>query len=286
MIPGRRGNIHGIKDHPRLHSKQIVSKDQMDEELDALLATSARDDGSDPEFEELWSDFIHRTARPPPQPPALAMARTTGPSPTAKPRPPAPGAITRPLTRPPRVGTLVQRSSGNQAKKLAALMATPPPLPRRRVKKPIRPIQPAQPIPAKDRLTELFGDTLSDVSDEEQPKEVTPPAVTAQGQATEPDTRTTAEPNANQGHRTSHHYAGLWANHATIDGGRPGTRGRGKRATFRRACHPAVQDTGGRTALHTALRPHRPMPIPPGDTRRHAPGLVPRIRHYKWGEVM
>jgi len=159
--------------------------------MDALLATTARDDGTDPEFEELWSNVIHRTARPPPQSPALAMARTTGPSPTTESRPPAAVSTIRPLTKAPRVGTLIQRSSGNQAKKLAMLMATPPPPPHRRAK---GPIQSVGPIPTKDRLTALFGDTLSDVSDDERPKEAAPPATTLQTSTSEQPDRAATSP--------------------------------------------------------------------------------------------
>jgi len=130
----------------------------MDNELDALLTTAARDDGTDPEFEELWSNLVHRDKPTPP--PVKTAART----PAQRPPPPAPREPVRPLGRLPRVGTLVQRSSGEQAKKLAALLTTPPPPPRRRAKANIRPIRP---VHHKSDISELFGDTLSDLSEDE-----------------------------------------------------------------------------------------------------------------------
>jgi len=152
----------------------------MDKELDALFHTATRDDGTDPEFEEIWANLVHQAARPTPQTSTTAVAKpvtgTAGPTRSAtpgQPRTPAVGPVIRPLTRPPRVGTIVQRSSGAQAKRLAVLMATPPPPPRRRPQKTIRPVRPPT---AKSRLTELFGDPLSDISDEERPRETTPPA--------------------------------------------------------------------------------------------------------------
>jgi len=94
----------------------------MEKELDEILTTAARDDGTDPEFEELWSSIVHQAIRPPPQLPAPVTTKATGKPPTDKPRPVTVSTI-RPLNRPPRVGTLVQRSSGDQARKLAMLMA-------------------------------------------------------------------------------------------------------------------------------------------------------------------
>jgi len=126
---------------------------------------------------------MHRQANPRP-----SATRTTVPVKNAPPgqsRTPVPGTIIRSLTRPPQVGTLIQRLSGNQARKLAALMATPlPPRHQKRPTRPIRPIRPIQPASTKDRLTELFGDPLSDVSDNEQTEHAAPTTSTTRSPAT------------------------------------------------------------------------------------------------------
>jgi len=194
----KKGKIQQYnKPSPTTLGAESYLKPAMDRDLDALLSTSARDDGTDPEFEELWTNMVHLATRRPPQQPAPAPARASERPPSDKLRPTVSVPTTRLLKKPPRVGTRVERSSGDQAKKLAALMAEPPPLPRRRPKQPIRPIRPIRPIKpatAKDQLTELFGGTLSDVSDEEQPKEAAAPATTPQSSTSERPTQIAVPP--------------------------------------------------------------------------------------------
>jgi len=140
----------------------------MDRDLDAILATSAT---TDDEFEALWN----RLLQPRPN------------SPTKQPIPPL-----RTLTveqvkikRPrcvPKVGTIIQRSSAANERKLLALMETPPPPPPRRVHDAGRPKRPA-PAP-RNILVDLFGDTLADLSDDDHASDVL--AVSQQDAPSEP----------------------------------------------------------------------------------------------------
>jgi len=140
----------------------------MDRDLDALLSTRPTIDGRDDEFEELWEHVM--TTRPKPATLPLgpiALASHKGPPPSAAPMARAATATSR---RVPKVGTVIQRSTATNNRKIQALMETPPPPPRRAVNKKINTGQ--RPIHRTDTeqvLESLFGDTLSDLSDDDRP---------------------------------------------------------------------------------------------------------------------
>jgi len=208
---------------------------------------------------------MHQATRPTPQPPAAGITRPARNAPTGQPRPSGPGSILRLLTRPPRVGTLVQRSSAMN-KKIACLMATPPPPPRRP-----RQLRPNRPPVSKSRVQALFGDTLSDLSDDDQPRtnkrmdttpqQATPTQIAASKQPGQKPVPRPKEHNAaasrldanchqpTTGPRTSTTVQPINA----ADRGQPGPWNNSKRATLCCACLPAVQGTGGQTPLYTSF---------------------------------
>jgi len=148
----------------------------MDRDLDALWNTIPTADGRDDEFEKLWAHIL--ATQPKPTTPPLGPIEAS--SSTAADKPPSNGAprITGMTTgyRVPKVGTLIQRSTTTNARKLQALMETPPPPPRRRVRPIIRPIiRPTiRDSKARQTIAELFGGSLSDLSDDEQTHDAPP----------------------------------------------------------------------------------------------------------------
>jgi len=176
----------------------------MDRDLDAILRTTY-----DKEFEELWNRLIATrpttpvseltkattdTANEGPPPPRATTTTTTTTAvmttasarietPSTYPHTtsvsydiitsegPPPRTTAKAVRRIPKVGTVIQRSTAANTRKLQALMQTPPPPPRRRHRAPSS--QSNRPEPRqqtrRDTLTELFGSTLSDLSDEDRP---------------------------------------------------------------------------------------------------------------------
>jgi len=140
----------------------------MDNALEALLSTRPTANGRDDEFEELWEHVLATKPK--------ATTLPLGPIARAKPRPPpnatAIGARTARNRQIPKVGTLIQRSTASNDRKLRALMEKPPPPPRRTSSTPrSRPTALRRDMKsegARKLLTELFGGTLSDVSEDEQ----------------------------------------------------------------------------------------------------------------------
>jgi len=154
----------------------------MDNALDALLSTTPTADGYDGEFEELWARLLDTQPQPGPVTIATGPANrsaTPGMTPTT----------VRACRRVPKVGTTIQRSSATNARKLQGLLETPPP-PSRRVYG-IAKSRPAAPrhthnTGTSHTITELFGGTLSDLSDDEHPSEQ--PAPEHEGEVPKPTT--------------------------------------------------------------------------------------------------
>jgi len=134
----------------------------MDKAIATLLDPAKA--ATEAEFEELWEQCLREA------PPGKILAiRKTG------------------RTTAPRVGTITERSSAANQRKITALMATPPPPPpRRRV-----PTSQPQPSPSlQAELEELFGD-LSDLNDEGTTETAETPATTRFTAATELPAATT-----------------------------------------------------------------------------------------------
>ncbi|XP_039306390.1 proteoglycan 4-like [Solenopsis invicta] len=95
----------------------------------------------------------------------------------AKPAKRTPAPSTSRATRHPVVGVRIQRSTATNARKLAALLAEPPPMPRRakQLDKETRQER------TRRQLTALFGDPLSDLEDDNGAATVTTPLNCAEG---------------------------------------------------------------------------------------------------------
>jgi len=137
----------------------------MDRDLDALLNTRPTADGRDDEFERLWAHYL--AERPKPTYPLGPIVAKEAP-PSMAPTP----ARTTAYRRVPKVGTHIQRSTAANDKKIRALLETPPPPPRR-----VHKVSRSHPAATRrmmnketderKTLTELFGGTLSDLSEDE-----------------------------------------------------------------------------------------------------------------------
>jgi len=164
----------------------------MDNVLEALLSTMPTADGHDEEFEELWTRVFTTGPRETTQPlgPIVPYSAANGKSP---PRdvPTRAGISTN--RRVPKVGTLIQRSTTTNARKLQALMETPSPPPLRKNQRAARPTSRPQVTREKKTrqvLTDLFGGSLSDLSDDDQPADAPPEQKPTLG--TEPTTAVTS----------------------------------------------------------------------------------------------
>jgi len=164
----------------------------MAEETDATLINPV-EATTDAEFESLWTRLLGAPGRPRAIL-ALQERDRSGQTPPAA-RPPPTGNTdkrnARARARPPRVGTIVQRSSATNARKLQALLTVPPrPPPRPRATAARKP-------PTRDRkevLKSLFGD-IDDLSEDEAPgTTTTPPAPPSTAARAEPATPTTTGP--------------------------------------------------------------------------------------------
>jgi len=167
IIPSRWGPTE-YKRNIATQERTQKLPDVMAEGTDAPLINPA-EAATDEEFEELWDQLL----REPRRPRAVLTLRDIAPAPPAA--PPA-GPTARPRARMqnrvPKVGTIIQRSSATNARKLKALLQVPPrPPPRGKATKPL-------PTAAqKKTLQSLFGD-LADLSDDEAPTgSDTPPKV-------------------------------------------------------------------------------------------------------------
>jgi len=101
----------------------------MDNILEALLNTMPTADGRDDEFEELWDRILTTRQKSAAQPlgPITPSSNTTA----SGPPPSTAVSVSATTSRVPRVGTLIQRSTATNARKLQALLEVPPPPPRR-----------------------------------------------------------------------------------------------------------------------------------------------------------
>jgi len=145
----------------------------MDRDLDALFNTRPAADGRDDEFEALWAQYWAERPKPTAYPLGPITAVADKPPPTAAPTPTG----TTTVRRVPKVGTTIQRSTTTNARKIQALMETPPP-PQRRA---VNAVRMANRPPAtretkvRQTLTDLFGGTLSDLSDDDSTPDAPPP---------------------------------------------------------------------------------------------------------------
>jgi len=145
----------GIKDGPSERSGQKVQR-QNGPRSRRNLGNQFGVDDDDSEFEALWSRLLE---------PRQNTGTTSAGS---EPKPPSQGSTTiRPNVkkRIPRVGTIVQRSSAANSRKLYVLMETPP-SPSRRVLTTGRPRRPMS--ASQQTIADLFGDALSDLSDDDR----------------------------------------------------------------------------------------------------------------------
>jgi len=95
--------------------------------------------------------------------------------------------------RVPKVGTLIQRSTASNNRKIQALMETPP-LRRKGVKTTRPTVRPRGSLDEKTRqaLTKLFGEALSDLSDEDRPANTPSPPPRTQQPTPGPENQLTA----------------------------------------------------------------------------------------------
>jgi len=141
----------------------------MAEETDAALINPV-EATTDAEFESLWTRLLGTPERPRAVLALRERDRSGQTPPAARPSPTenAGKASARTRTRPPRVGTIIQRSSATNARKLRGLLQVPPrPPPRSAATR-----KPA--VKGQERtLQSLFGD-LTGLSDDDDPA-TTPP---------------------------------------------------------------------------------------------------------------
>jgi len=163
----------------------------MAEETDAALINPV-EAATDEEFEDLWI----RVMTEPRRRGAILTLRERGCPDLAPPavRSSTTGHVTkataRARTRPPKVGTIIQRSSATNARKLEGLLAEPPrppPRPRTTARKP--PTSRGQ----KEILQNLFGD-LTDLTDDETPTAPRRPPTPMSASATSTSQEHRAEP--------------------------------------------------------------------------------------------
>jgi len=165
----------------------------MDEILEALLRTMPTADGRDDEFEALWEHAVTTRPEPTNQPLGPITVVADKPPSTA-----APAATdTTAIQRVPKIGTWVQRSTATNARKLRGLLETPPPPPWRvhGVTRG-RPVTPRHSYKKEIRktLTDLFGGTLSDLSEDEPEDVRNPEEGTARHDASEQPTSASTTP--------------------------------------------------------------------------------------------